>query len=435
MKSYGGLKDKMGWKIVAASEAPLGKRVLRNGSVGKDVLEAQQLLADSGFYLGDINGLYGILTEEAVAFFQKTFSLKRDGILGFNTLAALKKVSTKPIRIIHTVKPGENLEIISKRFGVAKSAWQSLSGQGNPERKIYPGMKLLLNQKVVLCSGKRDESFPATAGLNIGWEIKADGELVRTKKTNGAGTFETLSAQPEDWAKVLVSDKDWEKIAVNFKQLSLKNWGIDFSNAPPETIFRWGELLHYLCNALAIKQIPLIIILLPVNEVLRNRIFRINLSKLSKLVNLLIIEPSYAVESPETFLKSGTNLVRALRKIVNYNNGMKTLLMGRVGGWDWNLDQGGRCRQVSFREARLLAAMNYRFAKYNRESFFTVVRYLRHQERHCLIFRDQQGWQDWIKIGARFNLLGFTIQDGGDLGKFGSDLVIRSFGVIPEERL
>lgn len=426
----------MGWKIVAASEAPLGKRVLHIGSVGKDVLEAQRLLADTGFYFGDINGSYGILTEEAVVLFQKTFNLKKDGILGLNSVAALKGASTKPIRLIYTVKPRENIKIISKRFGVAKSAWQSISGQGNPERKIYPGMKLLLNQKVVLCSGKRAEGFPATAGLDIGWEINANSEVVRIEKTNGAGTFETLSAQPEVWSKVLASDKDWGKIAFTFKRWPPQSWGINFSNAPMETIFRWQDLLHYLCNALAIKQIPLLVIPFPVaDKALQNKIFRINLFKLSKLVKLLIIEPSYVMESPETFLQSGTNLIGALRKMINYNIGMKTLLMGRVGGWDWNLDQGGRCRQVSFREARLLAAMNYRFVKYSRDSFLTIVEYLRHQERHCLIFRDQQGWQDWIKIGARFNLLGFTIQDGQDLGKFGSELVTRSFRVIPEEML
>lgn len=426
----------MGWRIVAVSEAPLGKRILRIGSKGKDVLEVQRMLADLGFYWGRIDGSYGILTEEAVALFQKTFNLKSDGIVGLNSLAALKAVSAKPIRTIYTVKPKENLKTISNKFGVAETAWQSISGQGNPQRKIYPGMKLLLNQKVVLCSGKRSEDFPATAGLEVGWEINADGELVRMENISGGGTFQTLVAQPEVWEKVLASDKDWGKIAANLKRWPQKYWGIDFRNAPLETIFRWHDLLHYLCAALAVKQIPFIAIPAPVDErVLPNELFRMNLFKLSKLVELLIIEPYFIMESPETFLQSGANLVRMLRKIVNFNIGTKTLLAGQVGGWDWNLDQGCRHRPVSFREARLLYAMNYRFAEYNRDATYTVIEYLRHHERHCLIFRDQQGWRDWIKIGIKFNLLGFTIQDAKDLGKFGSELIIGSFGVIPEEKL
>ena len=56
---------------------------------------------------------------------------------------------------------------------------------------------------------------------------------------------------------------------------------------------------------------------------------------------------------------------------------------------------------VSFREARLLAAMNYRFAKITGSRFYGS-RYLRHQERHCLIFRSRMA--RLVKIGI--NLLG-----------------------------
>lgn len=424
----------MGWRIVAISEAPLGKRVLSIGNRGKDVLEAQRLLTDSGFYQGRLDGSYGVLTEEAVALFQKTFNLKSDGIIGSKSLAVLKAVSARPIRIVYTVKPKENIKTISRKFGVAKSAWQSLPGQGNPQRKIYPGMKLLLNQKVVLCSGKRTKDFPATAGLDVGWEIGAASELIRTENAAGSGDFQTIIAQPEVWEKVLASDKDWGKIVLNLKGRTPKCWGIDFRNAPPETSFRWNDLLCYLGNALAVNRIPFIIIPLPINEKVRQKDFsQADLSKLSKLANLLLIEPYFPMESPETFVKSGTNLARILRKSINCHIGMKTLLMGRVGGWDWNYDQGGQCRSVSFLEARLLSAMHHRNVKYDRDSSLTVVEYLRHQERHCLIFRDRQGWQDWIKIGVKLNILGFAIQDPKDLGKFGNELIVGSFKVLPQD--
>lgn len=427
---------KMGWKIVAVSEAPLGKRTLRIGSKGKDVHELQQLLTESGFYFGRVDGLYGMLTEEAVTLFQKTFNLNNDGIAGPELLTTLKAAATKLNRIIYTVQPRENLNSISRKFGVSKSAWQGISGQGNPQRKIYPGMKLLLNQKVLLCSGKRTESFPATAGLDAGWEIDANGELIKIENSGGSGTFQTLFAQPEVWKKILSSHKNWRRIAVNLKRWPPKHWGIDFRNAPLETLFRWKDLLHCLCETLSIKQIPLIIItLLGDLRNLPNRLFWLNLPKISDLTKILLIEPFSVLDSPLMFLQSGINLKRVLRKIIRYNIGPKTLLMGGVGGFDWNLDQGNQCRTVSFREARLLAAMNHRMVKYNQDTNDTIVDYLRHHERHCLIFRDQQGWNDWIKIGLKFNLLGYAIHDAKDLGRFGNELIHGSFGIIPEEKI
>ena len=70
----------MGWKIVTVSEAPLGSRSLRAGSRGEDVRELQHLLAEAGFYFGPVDGIYGILTEEAVSLFQRTFNLRNDGV-------------------------------------------------------------------------------------------------------------------------------------------------------------------------------------------------------------------------------------------------------------------------------------------------------------------------------------------------------------------
>lgn len=425
----------MRWKIVAVSEVPFGRRILRIGSKGKDVRELQELLAVSGFYFGSVDGVYGILTEEAVSLFQKTFSLRNDGIAGSELLKALKEASLKLNRIIYTVKPKENLKTISQKFGVSKSAWQGISGQGNPQRKIYPGMKLLLNRKAVLCSGKTTESFPATTCLEVGWELTDDGELVRLNNPNGAKTFQTVVAQPETWKKVLSSHRNWKKIAANLKR-EPGYWGIDFRNAPLETIFHWNDFLDSLSESLLTKQILFIVIpMLDDGRGLQNRLYWLNLPRISNFAKLLLIEPLTVLDSPLAFIKSQTPFTRTLRKLIRHNLGSKTLLIGSVGGWDWNLDQADQCRRVSYREGRLLAAMNHRSVKYNPETTDTVVDYLRRGERHCLIFRDQQGWNNWIKIGLKFNLLGFVIHDSKDLGKFGSELIVGSFGVLPEDKL
>lgn len=423
-------------KIMAVTEVPLGRRTLRLGSQGNDVRELQQLLAASGFYFGSIDGAYGILTEEAVSLFQKTTNLRNDGIAGTQSITALKGISSKLNRIVYTVKPKESLKTVSQKLGVSVSAWRGIPGQGNPQRKIYPGMKLLLNQKVVFSSGKKAEGFPATASLESGWELAEDGELIRLNNKNSLEPYLALTTQPDTWRKVLSSHNDWKKLGVNLKRECGRRWGVDLRNAPLESIFRWKDLLHYLCETMTIKQIPFIILpMLGDGKTIQNKLYWLNLPQISNFARLLLIEPLAELNSPLKFIKSKTHFVRTLHRIVSYNLASKTLLMGCVGGWDWNLDQSNQYRQVSFKEARLFAAMNHLSTKYNPDTFDTMVGYMRRGERHCLIYRDQQGWRDWVRIGLKYNFLGFVIHNSKDLGRFASELIRDAFGVLPEDKV
>lgn len=425
----------MGWRIVTVSQAPLGRRILCAGSKGNDVCELQQLLTEAGFYFGLVDGVYGTLTEEAVALFQRTYNLRDDGIAGPELVTTLKNPSLKQSRLIYTVKPKESLKTISENFGVSRTAWQSIPGQGNPQRKIYPGMKLVLNQKVVFCSGKGSVAFPATACLEVGWQLDEDGELVRVNQLEGCGAFQTIVAQTETWRKILNSRKCWEKIGASLNRINEK-WGLDLRNAPLEAIFRWRDLLQYLCKVISIKQVPLILIpILDGGKTIKNRFYWLNLPQISDYAKYVLIEPLICLDSPLAFLQSNLDLGKVLRQLNRLRIGSKTLLMGRVGGWDWNLDEADQCRPVSFREGRILAAMNYRSVKYNKDTTYTVIDYLRRSERHCLIFRDQQGWQEWIRIGLKSNLLGFVLHDPKDLGKFGSELISGSFSVLTIDHL
>lgn len=426
----------MGWRIVAVSEVPLGRRILRIGIKGNDVYELQQLLAVSGFYFGTVDGVYGILTEEAVSLFQRTFNLRIDGIAGPELLRTLKTTSLKQNRIIYTVKPKEDLKTISRNFGVSKSAWQSIPGQGNPQRKIYPGMKLILNQKAVMCWGRRTANFPATACLEAVWEIGDEDQLVEINHIQDRETYGIVIAQPETWKRILASHNHWAKFGAELKREGGNHWGIDLRNAPLETIFRWSDLLHYLCKVISIRQIPMILIPMPANEkTIKNRLFWGTLPQISNLAQIIIVEPQAVLDSPSTFLKSSIHLERTLQKLMHHSLSSKTLLMGSAGGWEWNIDQDRPCRPVSFREGRILAAMNHRSVKYDPDTTYTTVDYMRRHERHCIIFRDQQGWLDWAKIGIKANLFGFVIHNPKDLGRFGIELINGSFGVLAEDQL
>jgi N-acetylmuramoyl-L-alanine amidase len=63
--------------------------VLRQGSSGGEVKEVQRRLKEWGYYFGEVDGIYGKATVEAVKLFQKKNGLTVDGIAGKATFAAL----------------------------------------------------------------------------------------------------------------------------------------------------------------------------------------------------------------------------------------------------------------------------------------------------------------------------------------------------------
>lgn len=63
--------------------------VSKIGSVGDEVSKIQERLFSLGYYSGNIDGIYGTKTRNAVVAFQEANGLSSDGIAGKNTLAAL----------------------------------------------------------------------------------------------------------------------------------------------------------------------------------------------------------------------------------------------------------------------------------------------------------------------------------------------------------
>ncbi len=66
-------------------------RVLRVGSQGNEVRSVQQRLQILGYYRGDIDGVFGPITEQAVRAFQKDQGLDPNGMVETITLNALQK--------------------------------------------------------------------------------------------------------------------------------------------------------------------------------------------------------------------------------------------------------------------------------------------------------------------------------------------------------
>ena len=66
-----------------------GKPVLRVGSKGENVKVVQKFLQEKGIYYGKIDGIFGMLTKQAVIVWQGYCDIAKDGVVGNNTWATM----------------------------------------------------------------------------------------------------------------------------------------------------------------------------------------------------------------------------------------------------------------------------------------------------------------------------------------------------------
>lgn len=74
----------------AEAQSSANTSVLRIGSRGQAVKEAQVVLKQEGLYKGPINGIFTSQMQSAVKAFQRSESITPDGIIGAETQAAFK---------------------------------------------------------------------------------------------------------------------------------------------------------------------------------------------------------------------------------------------------------------------------------------------------------------------------------------------------------
>jgi peptidoglycan/xylan/chitin deacetylase (PgdA/CDA1 family) len=79
-------------RLIGANPGDVARResdALRRGDRGAAVGDLQTRLVEQHYFLGDIDGHYGYLTEQAVTAFQKVHGLDADGVAGTSTMDAL----------------------------------------------------------------------------------------------------------------------------------------------------------------------------------------------------------------------------------------------------------------------------------------------------------------------------------------------------------
>ena len=88
-------------------------RVLKVGSSGSDVMKIQAILKKIGYYDGDVDGIFGSITEAAVKNFQRDNNLIPDGVIGDSTYKALERFWLG--YDTYTIRPGDTIYNIARR--------------------------------------------------------------------------------------------------------------------------------------------------------------------------------------------------------------------------------------------------------------------------------------------------------------------------------
>lgn len=128
-------------------------RVLERNMAGSDVAEIQKMLESLGYDL-TVDGRFGAQTESAIRTFQQDSGLLADGVVGPETLKALRALGQNQI---HKVARGDSLSLLAKRYGTSVSV--IMDANDLTDAVIYIGQKLVIPAIPL----KAEEATPASA--------------------------------------------------------------------------------------------------------------------------------------------------------------------------------------------------------------------------------------------------------------------------------
>ncbi|NLB88479.1 MAG: L,D-transpeptidase family protein [Syntrophomonadaceae bacterium] len=105
---------------------------------GPDVLEIQELLKNAGYKVGQIDGTFGLNTEQAVIKFQSDHQILADGIVGPNTWNLLNFYASSNQRISQAKLPRIHVDVDKRRLtfyntdGTSKTYKVAVGRRSNP---------------------------------------------------------------------------------------------------------------------------------------------------------------------------------------------------------------------------------------------------------------------------------------------------------------
>lgn len=165
---------------------------VKYGDRGRRVKQIQHLLAKLGYEVGAVDGIFGLVTEEAVQAFQRDFQLTPDGIVGPKT-ARLLSVQLESGFLLHRTGPGEDLRTIAQQYALSPRVLAQINKLSTS--RVVPGQVLRIPKRLVIgfCSATAQPAeslfrhagrlnavvapglaFSAQEGLSGALELRAD---------------------------------------------------------------------------------------------------------------------------------------------------------------------------------------------------------------------------------------------------------------------
>ena len=114
---------------------------LKRGSTGPYVQTLQLALSRSGYYGGELDGIFGDSTLAAVQSFQANLGLTPDGVVGTLTWERLAPYLRG--YFVYTVKAGDTLYALAQRFNISDAALKTANPDTDPQ-KLRIGQKLTI---------------------------------------------------------------------------------------------------------------------------------------------------------------------------------------------------------------------------------------------------------------------------------------------------
>lgn len=149
-----GICDEPTWSALVEASWALGDRLLsyRTPMVrGDDVAELQALLGRLGFDAGRVDGIFGPRTAVALAEFQRNSGLHPDGIFGFESLQALRRVGNRTgDTAVAAVREQEALRQASARLIDKRIVVGELGGLGPLCRAVSKSLRSAGAQVITL---------------------------------------------------------------------------------------------------------------------------------------------------------------------------------------------------------------------------------------------------------------------------------------------
>jgi hypothetical protein len=247
--------------------------------------------------------------------------------------------------------------------------------------------------------------------------------------------YQLIGASKDVWTTVFSSSKRWTRLVSELRNLKIYKFGFDLREAPLDKMIRWGDFLKFICRNLKLTELKVVVLpFLVVDKKLENQLYWLNLSAISTWAKFIMVEPIYNLETPLLLESSAVRVFKDLGRLAKLGLAGKTILIGKVEGWDWNLEQRS-FQKLPYKVARLIRAQYSRASQYSSKSTFSTLYYLKRNEQHCLVYRDETGWSDWLEKIIGLNFCGIVICNFKDLGKAGPEIIAGSFKVLSEQSL